>query len=229
MLDTGHQLFSMFMLNLNATRPNFQDKININAPGIRNSPIKFCLCMCHTATAHHLHGVVSVALHGKFYLNKADVAPLEFPGVGTFPAFSGNNEFKNQPGCTHVKNNGALPAGKYWIVPRPLGGMKTQAATVLADLYTRNNHSEWFALYRNDGVIDDYTWINSVRRGNFRLHPVGKAGISLGCVTLYRKSDYQTLYNMLLNTQLIAVPGTKLQAYGTIEVVGYEKHCPYIQ
>lgn len=33
------------------------------------------------------------------------------------------------------------------------------------------DHNEWFGLYRDDGKIDDYTWINNVERGNFRLHP----------------------------------------------------------
>lgn len=35
------------------------------------------------------------------------------------------------------------------------------------------HHEDWFALYRDDGQIDDYTVINGVRRGNFRIHPNG--------------------------------------------------------
>ncbi|WP_240162656.1 tlde1 domain-containing protein [Paraburkholderia sp. Cy-641] len=48
-----------------------------------------------------------------------------------------------------------------------------------------SNHSAWFALYRNNVAIDDVTWINSVKRGQFRLHPADGQGVLLGCVTLH--------------------------------------------
>lgn len=35
-----------------------------------------------------------MALNGKMLLNGADIAPLEFPGVGTFMAFTGNGAYK---------------------------------------------------------------------------------------------------------------------------------------
>ncbi|MBN3801774.1 DUF2778 domain-containing protein [Paraburkholderia sp. Ac-20336] len=47
-----------------------------------------------------------------------------------------------------------------------------------------SNHSACFALYRNDGVIDDVTWINGVKRGQFRLHPADGQDVLLGCITL---------------------------------------------
>jgi hypothetical protein len=43
-------------------------------------------------------------------------------------------------------------------------------------------HDQWFALYRDDGLIDDWTWINGVNRGDFRLHSVGGQGISFSAV-----------------------------------------------
>jgi hypothetical protein len=55
-------------------------------------------------------------------------------------------------------------------------------------------HSEWFALWRDDGGIDDYTWIEGVKRGNFRLHP---GTLSEGCITLPHDSDFATLRNAL--------------------------------
>lgn len=86
-----------------------------------------------------------------------------------------------------------------------------------------HKHSEWFALWRDDWGIDDYTWIESVKRGNFRLHP---GVLSEGCITLSHDSDFAMLRNALLRTQRIDVPCTKkLQAYGTIEVISSGKTC----
>ncbi|WP_082716174.1 MULTISPECIES: tlde1 domain-containing protein [Burkholderia] len=46
------------------------------------------------------------------------------------------------------------------------------------------NRSQWFALYRDDGKVDDETIINAVRRSAFRLHPIGPHGRSDGSITL---------------------------------------------
>lgn len=106
------------------------------------------------------------------------------------------------------------------------------AYSALKDLYNTavklnpSNHFEWFALYRDDGQIDDYTWIEGVRRGNFRLHPVGGSNLSLGCITLQRKTDFTMLRNVLLNTQKIPVNNsTKFMAYGSIEVITHGGTC----
>ncbi|WP_262984572.1 DUF2778 domain-containing protein [Pandoraea pnomenusa] len=64
-----------------------------------------------------------MALHGKFALNNKDLAPLIIYGLGTYLAFSGNNSFRNRGGCTAVAGAGPIPAGKYWIVDRPSGGV----------------------------------------------------------------------------------------------------------
>lgn len=51
------------------------------------------------------------------------------------------------------------------------------------------------------GGIDDGTWINSVHRGLFRLHP---GRISEGCITIPHNSDYARIKNALMNSS----PGT---------------------
>ncbi|WP_145476753.1 DUF2778 domain-containing protein [Yersinia similis] len=172
-----------------------------------------------------------MALQGKFVVNNAHYSPLSIFGVGTFMAFSGNKAYRNRGGCTMVPDNGPLPEGRYWIVERPKGGVKTRINTAMKDFPTKfthapTDHNEWFGLYRDDGKIDDYTWINNVERGNFRLHPIGPMGVSMGCITLQHAADFQVLRQALLHTQTIAVNGTKLMAYGCIEVVTYGNTCP---
>jgi hypothetical protein len=38
-------------------------------------------------------------------------------------------------------------------------------------------------------AIDDSTFVDGVRRGEFRFHPKGRLGISLGCITLEYRSE----------------------------------------
>ena len=125
---------------------------------------------------------------------------------------------------------GPVPAGKYWIVDRPEGGLRSQVNAGIRDLYNHVvngatfRHNEWFALWRDDWGIDDYTWIEGVKRGNFRLHP---GTLSEGCITLPHDSDFAMLRNALLRTQRVVVPCmSKLKAYGTIEAIANGKTCP---
>lgn len=67
-----------------------------------------------------------MALHGKFVTNDAYYSPLSFPGVGTFLAFSGNGAYRNRGACEMIPKAGPVPTGKYWIVDRPKGGLKSQ-------------------------------------------------------------------------------------------------------
>lgn len=171
-----------------------------------------------------------MALHGKFVINNAHYSPLLFPGVGTFLAFSGDGIYLNRGACGMKPTVGPVPAGKYWIVDRPEGGLRSQVNAGIRDLYNHVvngatfRHNEWFALWRDDWGIDDYTWIEGVKRGNFRLHP---GTLSEGCITLPHDSDFAMLRNALLRTQRVDVPCmSKLKAYGTIEVIANGKTCP---
>lgn len=171
-------------------------------------------------------------LHGKFVINDADYAPLTIYGVGVFMAWSGDQHCRNKNGCFDVPDKGPLPPGKYWIVDRASGGAGAIAKALAKDtingfLGNPSNHWEWFALYRDDGKIDDFTWINDVRRGQFRLHPAGGRGLSMGCITLLHKSDFQLIRTLLRHTNKVSVPRAGgLLSYGTIEAIGNGDSCP---
>lgn len=77
-----------------------------------------------------------MALHGKFVINDAYYCPLSFPGVGTFLAFSGDGAYRNRGACGMKPAVGPVPAGKYWIVDRPDGGIKSQAITTMKDFWS---------------------------------------------------------------------------------------------
>lgn len=164
-----------------------------------------------------------MALQGKFVVNDADFSPLLIYGVGTFLAYSGNDQYRNRSGCVGIPDNGPIPGGRYHIVNRPTGGWKGVIRSDLRDFWswptpTPTLKAEWFALYRDDPIIDDFTWINGVRRGNFRLHPQGPLGISLGCITLQHRTDFLTIRQAFLSTRQVKLPNGLL-SYGTIEVI----------
>lgn len=142
---------------------------------------------------------------------------LSCPGIGFFPAYSGNTgQHRNNPDSITVKNIGPLPPGKYYIVDRPRS-LSTRVRDVFATTYTGSDHSIWFALYRVDSNIDDHTFVAQVERGNFRLHPAGYEGISNGCITLPSPSHFTVLREALMRTPTVLVTAS-LKAYGTIQV-----------
>ena len=90
----------------------------------------------------------------------------------------------------------------------------------------RRGKSDWFALWRDDRGIDDETWVEGVKRGNFRLHP---GTVSEGCITIAHNSDFAMIRNALMNTSLVQVPCMRsLMARGWVEVVasGSNISCP---
>lgn len=164
-----------------------------------------------------------MSLQGKFIVNDADFSPLIIYGIGTFMAYSGKDQYRNQASCIAIPELGPIPDGRYHIVKRPTGGWKGIIRTDLHDFYSWPTSTpvikyEWFALYRDDGIIDDYTWIAGVERGNFRLHPPGPMGVSLGCITLQHRTDFMAIRQSLLSTQQVALPNG-LMSYGMIEVI----------
>jgi hypothetical protein len=172
-----------------------------------------------------------MAIQGKFVVNNEIFSPLVMCGVGSFAAFSGDGVLRNRGGCTKVANKGPIPAGRYWIVDRPSGGLWSKVRAWASDtantlLGKPSDHTEWFALYCDDGQIDDYMWIDGIRRGNFRLHPIGGGGISNGCITLQNHADFQNVRRALLHTSPVPAGNSGLMAYGWIEVVTYGNICP---
>lgn len=157
-------------------------------------------------------------IHCTFRLNGNALSNLSCPGLGFFPAYSGNEgPNRNNPDSVKVKSVGPLPPGKYYIVSRPSGGLRTMVEDWAATKYSGSDRSVWFALYREDARIDDWTFIDDVERGNFRLHPAGYMGVSNGCITLPSPSHFAILREALLKTPTVALT-TSLTAYGTIQV-----------
>jgi Protein of unknown function (DUF2778) len=146
-----------------------------------------------------------------FILNSQTFSPFTYDGASC-TAFSGNGPHRNNPDSMAVPNDGPIPSGQYYIVDRQSGG----TLGGIRDFFT--SRDEWFALYRDDGTIDDQTFIDSVRRGEFRLHPIGPARTSLGCITLQHKSEYQKMRKYLLAQPVAYIPATGTRTYGTVSV-----------
>lgn len=153
-----------------------------------------------------------------FKLNNKPMSILHCDGVGDFEAFSGLGISKNNPDHVGLKDVGPLPPGRYYIVDRGSGGMFTHLKDSAAYIANRTNMRAWYALYRDDGEIDDWTTINRVVRGVFRLHPRGSGGISKGCITFENPVDFERLRSRLYSTPRLILPGGKGLAYGTVDV-----------
>lgn len=98
----------------------------------------------------------------------------------------------------------------------------------IAHLY-KNHHSEWFGLYSTQ-TMSDHVFVNGIRRGSFRLHPLNTdgSGVLWGCITFYRASEFQVLKRSVLNQKKIRVPGGNgLMAYGRIDVRGVPDFSKY--
>lgn len=139
-------------------------------------------------------------------------------GIGGIAAFSGSGVNTNNPSAVAAKDSGPLPRGLYYIVARQSGGRMGWLYDFVKDQASGVHHDDWFALYRDDGQIDDYTMINGVRRGNFRIHPSGRFGRSEGCITIAAPGDVARLRQWLLAQKLGVIPRTSIPYYGTVIV-----------
>jgi hypothetical protein len=153
-----------------------------------------------------------------FRLNGAGMSVLSCPGVVFFRAYSGYaGTSRNNPESTGIKKIGPLPVGRYYIVSRPEGGRLGPYRDFFASIISGSDRSVWFALFRDDGSIDDVTFIEQVARGNFRLHPAGYKGGSEGCITFASASEFDVLRASLLQTATVKITAS-LTAYGTVQV-----------
>jgi hypothetical protein len=153
-----------------------------------------------------------------FSLNNKPMSVLHCDGVGDFDAFSGNDAGKNNPDAVAIPDVGPLPPGRYYIVDRGSGGLFTHTIDFFADFINKTDRRKWFALYRDDGNVDDWTFIDDVARGLFRLHPHGTSNISKGCITLADPPAFYRLRDHLLHATPVAIPSGRGFAYGTVEV-----------
>ena len=133
-------------------------------------------------------------------------------GATSFLAFSGLDEHRNKRASAYILNKGPISPGTYYIFDRQSGGLLGP----LKDLFT--GRDEWFALYAIDNKIDDETYFEQVKRGQFRLHPKGRFGISQGCIVIESANDFQFLRKILKNTKTEAIPDVGLEAYEKVEV-----------
>jgi hypothetical protein len=161
-----------------------------------------------------------------FVLNSQPLSALVCNGQ-KYIAFSGDTDAVNNPAKADLANTGPIPPGVYYIVDRPLGGRFPWLEAKIHDLISDSNRSQWFALYAKD-TLSDFTFVKKIRRGNFRLHPIGRLGLSEGCITLKDPKDFDALAKILLaqpasyitKTTTIngAISETKIRYYGTVTV-----------
>jgi hypothetical protein len=142
---------------------------------------------------------------------------LHCDGIGDFAAFSGDGPGKDNPGAIAIPNVGPLPPGRYYIVDRGSGGIFTHLLDLFRTYVYGTDRSKWFALY-NANTLDDWVFVDHVKRGNFRLHPHGPRNLSEGCITLADPVAYDKLRDGLKSSSTFAIPGGKGFAYGVVEV-----------
>ena len=142
-----------------------------------------------------------------FELNEAGTTNLECSCGESYPAYSGNPPFRNDPSRTNVPKAGPIPEGWYYIVDRPSGGSN------FLEQYRKRN---WFALFREDAFVDDMTLVSGVFRDQFRLHPEGPLRSSEGCITL--SAGYNKVLKRLRSTEKGIIPNTSIPYYGMVLV-----------
>jgi Protein of unknown function (DUF2778) len=147
----------------------------------------------------------------RFVLNGKDMSSLQV-SAHSFSAFSGHGVHKNRKAYACVKGSGPIPPGNYFVIDRQQGGLLGPLRSLLRD------RAEWFALYAEDGTINDETLCDQVVRGNFRLHPKGPLGRSEGCITLDSPTEFRTAQAIIRANPLTPIPGSQLKAYGKVVV-----------
>ena len=147
----------------------------------------------------------------RFKLNDKPMS-IFWCGATQFSAFSGLGAHVNRGGSACLASEGPIPLGHYYIFDRQVGGLRAPFDRLFGP------RRDWFALYAVDGKIDDETYCDKVRRGEFRLRPKGDQGISCGCITINSPNEFQFLRTILTSTKPSAVPGSTLKAYGKVWV-----------
>jgi Protein of unknown function (DUF2778) len=136
--------------------------------------------------------------------------------LGSQVAFSGDGIHRNRAASANVANAGPVPPGTYHLVDRESGGLLGPIKDVVL------GRSQWFALYCEDGSVDDRTFVDGVRRGEFRLHPLGPRRMSTGCIVLQYPAEFEALRKKLLQIKKQPIPETSFLSYGTIAVLAHQ-------
>ncbi|HMO84121.1 MAG TPA: DUF2778 domain-containing protein [Lacipirellulaceae bacterium] len=108
---------------------------------------------------------------------------LSVQGASTvnYPAFSGtpvDGEFDNSPERQKVRNEGPIPAGRYWIDPEELDD----------NWHYRWHKKAWESWGRYRITLHPYTDTETYGRGGFFIHG-GKTPGSAGCIDLTSEMD----------------------------------------
>jgi Protein of unknown function (DUF2778) len=146
-----------------------------------------------------------------FLLNDKPLSELKC-GTESFSAFSGLGSHVNRRSSACIQGVGPIPLGSYYIIDRQSGGLLAP----LRDFFS--GHETWFALYAIDSKIDDETFCDTIKRGNFRLHPKGSLGISKGCITINKPAEFALLRARIKGSTQFTIPGTSMKAYGKVVV-----------
>ena len=130
-----------------------------------------------------------------FWLNNKETSFLYCQGFGSVKAFSGTKDGRDNPRDTAMPNIGPLPAGTYYLVDRQSGGTLGWLRDWIESHTLSTDHTKWFMLWNERG--GDTTFIDGVRRGNFRLPPMGRERLSLGCITVVSPLDFDMLQRFI--------------------------------
>jgi hypothetical protein len=122
--------------------------------------------------------------------------PYSFRKWFRLMAFSGQLSGRDNPNETAKEDIGPIPKGTYYIVDRQSGGH----LGFLHDWWNAHgfgstDRTQWFALW--NPRTGDYTMVDGIKRGNFRLHPQGPLGLSEGCITVVHRPDYDKLQSFI--------------------------------
>ncbi|MFM0415509.1 DUF2778 domain-containing protein [Paraburkholderia aromaticivorans] len=153
-----------------------------------------------------------------FVLNGKNSSTFTCEGTVPVTAFSGTGRGRDNPDETAVENVGPIPKGTYYLVDRQSGGyMGLIYDWWNAQGVSSTDRRKWFMLW--NPATGDTTNINGIKRGNFRLHPVGRLGLSRGCITIASPNEFDRLQIFIRSRgQTMPVPGSALRAYGTVDV-----------
>ncbi|WP_220496102.1 MULTISPECIES: DUF2778 domain-containing protein [unclassified Pseudoalteromonas] len=106
-------------------------------------------------------------------------------GASTFDAYSGLEAHRNKKLSICIPSKGPIPTGVYYIIDRQSGGLLGP----LRDLFS--DKADWFALYAIDKKIDDSTFCEKVKRGQFRIHPEGPLELLAQLLKVREKQKFQ--------------------------------------
>ena len=123
-------------------------------------------------------------------------------GNREFMVFSGTGNYRNDPAYEGVQNIGPAPRGKYYITDRPSGRIPNPFKM------------RWFALYRDDGKVNDVTYVGNIKRSTIRMHP---GSVSKGCIT-FSGNDFSEVRGILIDSGTRNIPGTNIPYYGILNI-----------